>query len=360
MASTNPMPEVNSVIREDLERIASSALPWERLRDKTVLITGGGGFLASYLVKTLIVANRIMALNLRVVCVVRNLCSAEQRLAGFLGASDISVLVHDISRPLLSDAPRADFIIHAASQASPKYYGVDPVGTLLANSVGTAYLLDHAVHSGSEAFLFFSSGEVYGDPVDPARLVAEKDYGYLDPMNVRSCYAESKRIGETMCVAWAKQRGLNTKVVRPFHTYGPGMALDDGRVFADFVADVVAGRNIVLKSDGMAKRAFCYVGDATAGFLTVLLSGGKAEAYNVGNSDAEISVLDLATLVAGLFPDRGIGTRVEPPIPSNAYLKSPIQRSCPDISKIRGLGWCPVVGVEEGFRRTLRSFFPQP
>lgn len=359
MAPTNPTAEVNSVIREDLERIASSALPWERLRDKTVLITGGGGFLASYLVKTLIVVNRIMALNLRVVCVVRNLHSAEQRLDGFLGDSAISVLVHDISQPLLSDAPRADFIIHAASQASPKYYGVDPVGTLQANSVGTTYLLDHAVRSGSEAFLFFSSAEVYGAPVDPARLVAEEDYGYLDPMNVRSCYAESKRIGETMCVAWAQQRGLNTKVVRPFHTYGPGMALDDGRVFADFVADVVAGRDIVLKSDGMAKRSFCYIGDATVAFLTVLLSGRRAEAYNVGNPDAEISIQDLATLVAGLFPERGIGIRIEAPTPSNAYLKSPIQRSCPNINKIMGLGWRPAIGVEKGFRRTLLSFFPQ-
>lgn len=159
-----------------------------------------------------------------------------------------------------------------------------------------------------------------------------------------------------MCSAWAQQHGLHTIVVRPFHTYGPGMALDDGRVFADFVADVVVKRNIVLKSDGLALRPFCYIADATIGFLTVLLTGGKAEAYNVANPDAEISIRDLATLVAGLFPDRVIDTRFEVPVSSDAYLKSPISRSCPSIDKIQDLGWIPSIGLHDGFRRTIQSY----
>ncbi len=350
------MPESNLIIREDLERIAAAPLPWARLRDRRIMITGGGGFLASYLVKALLVAGRQMALNLRVICAARNTRGAEQRLAGFLGAPDLSLWIHDITQPLPGDVPRADLIVHAASQASPKFFGTDPVGILLANGTGTANLLAHAVRSRTERFLFLSSGEVYGTPTDPARLVAEQDYGYLDPMSVRSCYAESKRVGETMCAAWAHQHDLHTSVVRPFHTYGPGMALDDGRVFADFVADVVAGHDVVVKSDGLAKRAFCYIADATVAFLTVLLSGARAEAYNVGNPEAEISIRDLAVLVAGLFPERRLGTRFETPLATNAYLQSPIPRSCPDIHKIMGLGWRPVVGAGEGFRRTVLSF----
>lgn len=355
-SQTRSIPESNSIIWEDLERIASVNLPWESLRDKTVLVTGGGGFLAAYLVKSLLAVGRLNKLNIKVICVARSTRSVEARLAAYLEAPDLSVVQHDISQPLPSDFPRADIIIHSASQASPKYYGVDPVGTLLANSAGTMYLLQHAVSSQADKFLFFSSGEVYGVPVDSNRLVREQDYGYLDPMNVRSCYAESKRIGETMCAAWAQQHGLHTSVVRPFHTYGPGMALDDGRVFADFVADVVAKQDIVLKSDGFAKRPFCYIADATIGFLTVLLTGGKAEAYNVGNPEAEISIRDLATIVAGLFPERGIGTQFDVPVSSNAYLKSPISRSCPSIEKIKSLGWSPIVGVQDGFRRTIQSF----
>lgn len=350
------LPEANPIIRADLEQIACANLPWETLRDKTVLVTGGAGFLAAYLVKSLLTIGRLHGLNTRVICVVRSTRSLEARLSAYLGAADLSVLQHDISQPLPLDFPRADIIVHSASQASPKYYGTDPIGTMLANSAGTMYLLEHAVRSQAERLMFFSSGEVYGVPAVPGRLVGEQDYGYLDPMNVRSCYAESKRMGETMCVAWAHQHGLHTNVVRPFHTYGPGMALDDGRVFADFVADVVARRDIVLKSDGLAKRPFCYLADATVGFLTVLLAGRKAEAYNVGNPDAEISIRDLAGVIAGLFPERGIGTRMELPMSNGAYLKSPISRSCPDVGKIKALGWSPSIGVEDGFRRTIQSF----
>ena len=348
--------ELNQIIHEDLETIASSDLPWGNLADKTIMVTGGSGFLASYLVKSLLVANDINSLNLKVICVVRNLHSVQIRLTSYLAHPSLVVVKHDISTPLPTDYPAADFIVHSASQASPKFYGVDPIGTLMANTVGTMYLLEHAVRTQASRFLFFSSGEVYGLPVSSDQPVTELDFGYVDPLQTRSCYAESKRIGETMCAAWAQQHMLHTSVVRPFHTYGPGMLLDDGRVFADFVADVLACRDIVLKSDGLARRPFCYISDATKGFLTVLLKGGATQAYNVANPDAEISMLDLAHTLAGLFPDRGVGVRFDVQPASNSYLKSPIIRSCPSIAKINTLNWQPKTGVSEGFRRTIQSF----
>ena len=117
-------------------------------------------------------------------------------------------------------------------------------------------------------------------------------------MNVRSCYAESKRMGEVMCVSWGQQYNIHTVIVRPFHTYGPGISFDDGRVFADFVADAVLGRDIVLRSDGLAQRSFCYISDATIGFLTVLLKGDRGEAYNIGNPEAEMSIRELADTIS--------------------------------------------------------------
>mgnify|MGYP006094947173 CR=1 FL=1 len=348
--------EANSIIKEDLDRIASFDLPWKVLRDKTILVTGGGGFLAAYLVKSLLTVGRLYKLNIKVICVARSSRSVESRLSAYLGAPDLSVVLHDISQSLPKDFPSADFIVHSASQASPKHYGIDPVGTLLANSTGTMYLLEHAVKSRAEKFLFFSSGEVYGVPLDQTQLIGEQDYGYIDPMNVRSCYAESKRIGETMCVAWAQQYKLHASVVRPFHTYGPGMALDDGRVFADFVANVIEQKDIILKSDGLAQRPFCYIVDATLGFLTVLLKGDKAEAYNISNPGAEIAIRDLAVVVAGIFPERGIGVRFEMPKSGNAYLESPISRSCPSIDKIKALGWTPTTSLRNGFLRTIQSY----
>lgn len=175
-------------------------------------------------------------------------------------------------------------------------------------------------------------------------------------MLVRSCYAESKRVGETMCVSWYQQYGLNTSVVRPFHTYGPGMALDDGRVFADFVSDVVASRDIVLKSDGLARRPFCYIADATLGFLTVLLKGGAAQAYNVANPSAEVSMIELANTLSGLFPERGVNVKFQVLGSAREYLKSPIKRQCPSINKILGLDWHPEIGIEAGFYRTVKSY----
>lgn len=346
----------NPVIQQDLRLIASSTLDWTLLSGSNILVSGGSGLLGSYLVKSLLAASDLLDLRLHVICVTRSVSSVKKRLADFLTHQRLTVVIHDISHPLPGNFPAADSVIHAASQASPKYYSTDPVGTLLANTAGSIHLLNHSIASKSSRFLFFSSGEVYGIPINPQDSIKEEDYGYLDPIKVRSCYAESKRIGETMCAGWSHQYGLHTSVVRPFHTFGPGMALDDGRVFADFVADVVYGRDIVLKSDGSAKRPFCYIADATLGFLTVLLKGSSGEAYNVANPSTEISMRDLAYTIAALYPDRGIGVTIKPSSSSNSYLRSPILQSCPSIAKISELGWRPQTGIEEGFRRTIDSY----
>jgi len=261
--------------------------------------------------------------------------------------------VQDVSAPIQLDLPH-HFIIHAASQASPKYYGVDPVGTLSANVLGTMQLLELARKHPVISFLYFSSGEVYGET--QCFPTKESDYGYVDPTAIRSCYAESKRMGENMCVSWHAQYQVPTKIVRPFHTYGPGMKLDDGRVYADFVRDIIENRPIVLKSSGDAIRAFCYLADATAGFFTVLLNGMNGMAYNVGNSQAEISIKNLAGLLVDLFPEKKLTVLTEIITNDNGYLQSPISRNCPDISRINALGWAPNTSLANGFKRTIESF----
>lgn len=346
--------EDNLIINDDLKQITSAQLPWESLENKTVMVTGGSGLLASYIVKALLSLNYKFNLNIKVICVVRRL--EIERLKGWISDPNLILYQQDISKSLHLDFPIADIVIHAASQASPKYYGVDPVGTLSANSIGTLQLLEYAARVKVSKFLFISSGEVYGAQLSSDELIGEESFGYLDPMKVRSCYAESKRIGETMCAAWAEQFGLHTSIVRPFHTYGPSMAADDGRVFADFVADAVAGRDIILKSDGLASRPFCYISDATIAFLTVLLKGGKAEAYNVANPLAEISVVGLANIIANLFPERRIGVGFDNSPATNGYLKSPIMRQRPSIEKISALGWQPQIDIADGFRRTIMSY----
>ncbi|ELS33599.1 MULTISPECIES: NAD-dependent epimerase/dehydratase family protein [Pseudanabaena] len=343
------------IIEEDLKNIISTDLPWEEFKDSTVLISGASGFLPAYMVDTLMYLNKIRGLNIEVIGLVRNKEKALSRFANYQNRKDFRLLVQDVCSPI-DCTDNIDYIIHAASQASPKYYGSDPVGTLSANILGTHNLLTLACKNSLKSFLFFSSCEVYGQVVYSQIPTKEDRYGYLDPLHLRSCYAESKRMGETMCLSWFSQYGLPTKIVRPFHTYGFGMSLNDGRVYADFVADILSNRDIHIKSDGMATRAFCYIADATMGFFTVLLNGENGQAYNVGNDLCEISIMDLANRLTTLFPDKKLNVVKDCPANDSGYLKSNVSRSCPDITKIATLGWQPKTSIEDGFRRTVLSF----
>ena len=345
----------NPIIQEDVARIAAHDLPWRTFANKTVLVSGANGFLPACLVETLAWLNESdPSMHCRLIGLVRNRQKAERRFAHLLDRPGFSLAIQDVAAPLTISEP-VDFIVHAASQASPKYFGADPVGTLAANTLGTYNLLSLARDCRAQGFLFISSGEVYGQVPESQIPTKEDWYGLLDPTLVRSCYAESKRLGETMCAAFHHQFGVPATMVRPNHTYGPGLALDDGRVFADFVANVVRREDIVLKSDGSARRAFCYLADAVLGFFTVLLKGQPGQAYNVGNESCEASVAELAGILVNLFPERGLRVRFEPQSQTSGYLASTVSRGSLDTGKLRQLGWRPSTGLEEGFRRTVLS-----
>ncbi len=345
----------NTIIDQDLATIAAAPLPWHEFSGGTVLITGAAGFLPAYMVETILHLNRTtLQKSARVIALVRNVERARERFHRYLDRDDLQIVVQNISDPLTITTP-VDYIIHAASQASPLFYRTDPVGTLSANVLGTWHLLTAAQQHPVKGFLFFSSGEVYGILPPGTPSIAEHEGGFLDPTDVRSCYGESKRMAETMCVAWAHQYNIPTRIVRPFHTYGPGMKLDDGRVFADFVRDILTGGPIVLQSDGSARRSFCYLADATLGFFTTLLRGENGAAYNIANPGGECSIAELADRLAAEFKDEAITverrTRTDP-----NYFVSPIRSTIPNIDKARALGWLPTHTIEQGFRRTVKSY----
>lgn len=346
----------NPVVEEDLAYITSASLPWSDLEGRTLVISGANGFLASYIVETLMYLNENkFTEQVQVIGVVRDAQRAWTKFADHVRRGCLHFLVQDVCMPVCIKE-QVDYVIHAASQASPKYYGIDPVGTLSANVLGTHNMLHLAHEHHVKGFLFFSSGEVYGK-VDPDHIPTREDwYGYMDPMDMRSCYGESKRLGETMCVSWMHQYRVPARIVRPFHIYGPGMRLDDNRVFADFVADILDNHDIIVKSDGSALRTFCYLADAILGFFTVLLCGQNGQAYNIGDDREEISILGLAQRLADLFPEKNLRVAQRDRVETPGYIASCILRSCPDISKARALGWEPKTSIEAGFSRTVRSF----
>lgn len=347
---------INSIIKEDLARIYHSDIDWKKFYNTTVLITGASGVLPAYLVESLLYANRLtLEANIKIIALVRNKERAENRFSAYLDDSHLSFIEQDVASPI-QVAEKINYIIHAASQASPVYYGVDPVGTLKANVIGTINLLELAKKNEVNSFLYFSSAEIYGDCGDKSDNIDESSFGYLDPTSLRACYGESKRMGENICVSFHHQFGIPTKIVRPFHTYGPGMKLDDGRVYADFVSNILSNKDILINSDGTARRTYCYLSDAIIAFFKVLLEGENGNSYNVGNPYQEFSVLELAKAVAGIFPEKGLSVYLQPKDTGDRYLKNPIRSYIPNIDKMKKLNWDPKISVMDGFKRTILSY----
>jgi UDP-glucuronate decarboxylase len=361
----------DDVVRGDLDGIrAALAAELPELAGTHLLVTGGAGFLGHYLVQAALDWNRTAAAGLAVRVTVhdtfaRGLPAWLERLRG---APRLTLERRDASQPLPTDAARFDWIVHAASIASPTYYRQHPLETMDANVAGVRHLLEYCRARGDSGnpvrgMLFFSTSEIYGDPPADQIPTPETFRGNVSCTGPRACYDESKRYGETLCTVFARRYGVPVSIARPFNNYGPGLKITDGRVLSDFAGDVLAGRDVVLLSSGAPTRTFCYVSDAVAGYYKVLVRGRAGEAYNVGAEAPEVSMADLADRVVrqatALFGYRG---RVVRRASSDAeYLTDNPQRRVPVIEKARTeLGYAPQVGLDEGLRRALLWYAGNP
>lgn len=342
------------IVRQDIEELVSrDYIPYEKLRDKTVLVTGATGMLAYYFTLTLMHLNLTKNYNIKVLALVRNLKKAEAKFAGFLGDERFEIIAQDVCSPIEYEGD-VHYIFHAAGAASPYFIKNDPTGIISANTTGTVNILELAKKKNVINILYPSTREIYGK-VEGVEFIKETDMGVFDPLEARSCYPESKRIAETILRSYNVQFGVPFTVLRIAHSYGPGMIIDnDGRVMSDFINDAVNCRNIVLKSEGLALRAFCYVTDAVAAIFVTMLKGGCCEAYNLANETEPTPIRDVAQMLADLFPERNINVIFEIAKDTGAYCN--YARVGLDTTKLESLGWKPQVKLREGLRRTVLSF----
>lgn len=341
---------ISSIINEDVRRIAASQLSWHGLAGAGVLVTGATGMIPSYAVLSLLAANDAHDLGLTVYALARNADKARNLYGPLLDRSDLVFLNQDVVQPI-SGADRVTHVIHGASAAQPRRHAADPAATLAANVLGTYNLLEYCRTVGAKSFTVMSSAEIYGDVPGSEELIREDQYGGVDILNPRACYTEGKRASETFSAVYDYQYGIKNTVARFGHIYGPGIALDDGRVQADFARDTFIGADIILKSAGLAQRTYTYIGDAVAGMFTAILQG-EAGAYNVSDNSGLISIRGLAEVFLAARPEKSLQLRFETEADAHATNKTAFQGL--SSAKLERLGWLPQVKLSIGVDRWLR------
>ncbi len=318
---------------------------------KTILITGGDGFIGRYFQRFFASINeKLIVPRCRVISLDNHITSDASDVGPRISDRFMN-LKQDVTQPVELSEP-IHYIIHAASIASPYYYRKYPLEALEAATTGTRNMLQLALQKQVESFIFFSSSEIYGDP-DTKHVPTPESYrGNVACLGPRACYDESKRVGETLCYIFHGMHGVSAKIIRPFNVYGPGMREADYRVLPNFASRVLRGLPIHIYGKGSQTRTFCYISDAITGFLKALLLGIPGEAYNIGNSSPEISMVKLAKLFEKVMGKKLSIKLIEYP---DAYPADEPMRRCPDLAKARiQLGYRPHISLREGLSRFMQ------
>ena len=337
---------------QDVAAVAALPLPWEKLAGRTLLLSGATGLIGSCLVDTLMRRNISLGLNCRIVALGRSGERARKRFAQYWDSPLFTFAACDINEPL-SLGLKADYVLHLASNTHPLQYATDPVGTIMTNIRGLGNMLEYARDCGSGVrFAFASSNEVYGENRGDVELFGESYCGYIDCNTLRAGYPESKRCGEALCQAYARQYGLDVVIPRFTRSFGPTLLPSDTKALSQFLRNAVAGENIVLKSEGRQYYSYTYVADAVSGLLHILLLGESGLAYNIADVSCDVTLRDLASAIAGIC-----GTEVVFELPSavEAAGFSKATKARLDSSRLRALGWKPLFDLHTALVHTIEA-----
>jgi UDP-glucuronate decarboxylase len=359
---TKKLTTAAEVIESDIKAMLISArLCLDKISNKNILITGGGGFLGYYFINLFIAHRRSSGCSLGIYVLENFIRGRPVWLEALTSQGHINIIEADISKNISLDKFQFDYIIHAASIASPSYYRMFPIETIDANVNGIRSLLEYSKNSLKSSnpvkgLLYFSTSEIYGDPSIDAIPTKETYRGNVSCTGPRACYDESKRLGETLCVNFSEKYSVPVTIARPFNNYGPGLSAGDKRLLPDIASNIFSGRDIVLHSDGKATRTFCYITDAINGYLRILTFGKSGEPYNIGTDSPEVSVIEFTRRIVDLsekFFDYSGQIIYKASVDVNYLVDNP-NRRCPDLNKARNtLGYYPKISLEDGLFRSL-------
>lgn len=333
-----------SQYKEDILRIFEQELPWEKLSGTKILITGATGLIGGCLVDALMMNSRR---DYHVYASGRNEGRAKQRFKDYFYDAAFHFVKYDVLHPLQSDI-NFDYIIHAASNANPKFYATQPVEVMKANFDGVVNLMEYGLNHGMKRFLYVSSGEVYGE--GDGRVFTEEYSGYVNSATPRACYPSSKRATETLCVSYAVEYGADVVIARPCHVYGPYFSDQDNRVYAQFIRNVLRNENIVMKSTGEQFRSWCYVVDCVSALFYILLKGACGEAYNIADEESNISIRELADKIAAIGGKKVV---IDLPDISEKCGFNVVTRSVFSTAKLEHLGWRAQNHISSGLSNTI-------
>lgn len=330
------------IYREDIETtVQTDFIPWEKLKGKTILLTGATGLIGTGIVNVLAYVNQERRLGITVLALVRNEEQAKERFGKILEYGMLKLVGGRVEElPKIDE--EIDYVIHGASQTASKEFVDHAVETIKTSVLGTMSLLELAKDKKVKSFVYLSSMEVYGCP-EKGHKVTEDEIGAFTPLNLRNSYPLSKIMCEAMCCSYAKEYGVSAKIVRLTQTFGPGVHYNDQRIFAYFGRCVKEKKNIVLKTKGETERSYLYTTDAVTAVLTILLKGKDGKVYNAADESTYCSIAEMAEIVAkngGIEVEYDIQEAASNGFPDTLYMNL-------DTTLLKQLGWKPSGGGDD-------------
>ena len=342
----------NKLYTEDIYNVTTLRIPWEKLKDKSIMLSGATGMIGSFFVDVILEKNLCSDLNCTVYALGRNEEKAKRRFSKFTNDSHFVFVPYDVKLPFTRhDLGTVDYVLHLASNTHPIQYATDPIGTITTNIIGLQNLLDFAIEHNTTRFAFVSSNEIYGENRGDVEFFDEDYCGYINCNIMRAAYPESKRCGEALCQAYKSQKGLDVVIPRPTRSYGPTMLMSDMKAISQFVKNGVAGEDIVLKSAGTQLYSYTYVADAVTGLFTILLKGENGEAYNIAEEHSDVTLKELASIIANISGNKVV-FEIPDAVEVAGYSKATKARL--DGHKLMKLGWTPKYDIKRGMERTIK------